>query len=124
MTRRDEVVSAAERLDDPGRAVIGTDLQGTVVFWNAGAEALYGWGRDDALGRDIVGVTPSELSRREAEEIMAALRRGIPWSGRFIVRDRDGRRFLAEVTDHPVRDARGDLVGIVGVSHRVEYTSA
>jgi PAS domain S-box-containing protein len=116
-----EVEGRARAPDEPGKAVIATDPQGRIVFWDEDAEALYGWTRDEVLGKDVLEVTPSELSRAEAAAIMTALRAGESWSGRFIVRDKQGRRFLAQVTDTPVHDAAGGLIGIVGLSHRIEY---
>ncbi|GAB3026228.1 hypothetical protein GCM10011376_12670 [Nocardioides flavus (ex Wang et al. 2016)] len=107
--------SADELLDAIGHAVIATDAQGTVVFWNDAAEEMYGWSAAEAVGRDITEVTVPELSRRAAAEIMAALREGRPWSGGFAVRRRSGEVLHALVTDSGVyRD--GELVGIVGAS--------
>jgi PAS domain S-box-containing protein len=116
-----EVERVARALEEPGTAVIATDPAGRILFWSDGACALYGWSRDEVLGRDVVEVTPSELSQAEAAGIMRTLREGAIWSGRFIVRDKQGRRFLAEVKDVPIRDDRGDLIGMVGTSRRSQY---
>ena len=47
---------------------------------------------------------------------MAHLQRGETWSGEFLVQSRQGRVFPAHVTDSPVLDERGQLIGIVGIS--------
>ncbi|MEW1953060.1 PAS domain S-box protein [Terrabacter sp. NPDC080008] len=107
--------SADELLHSLGHAVIATDTQGTVLFWNGAAEQLYGWPSAEAVGRDITEVTVPELSRQAAEEIMTALREGRSWSGGFPVSNRSGQVLHALVTDSGVyRD--GQLIGIVGVS--------
>ena len=107
--------SADEILRALGNAVIATDTQGTVLFWNDAAEQLYGWPAAEAVGRDITEVTVPELSQHAAAEIMNALREGRPWSGGFPVRRRGGEVLHALVTDSGVyRD--GELIGIVGVS--------
>ena len=80
---------------------------------------LYGWSRPEAIGRNIVDLTPGELSRGEAEEIMRLLRSGHSWAGNFVVRGRIGEPFTANVVDFPVRDTSGELLGIIGVSHRL-----
>jgi PAS domain-containing protein len=51
-----------------------------------------------------------------AEEIMSELRAGRSWSGEFVVRRKDGSTFPVMVTDTPVHDEQGTLVGIIGVS--------
>ncbi|HEY0645547.1 MAG TPA: PAS domain-containing protein [Nocardioides sp.] len=107
--------SAEELLHALGHAVIATDTQGTVVFWNHAAEQLYGWPAADAVGRDITEVTVPEVSQHAAAEIMAALREGRSWSGGFPVLRRGGDLLHALVTDSGVyRD--GELIGIVGAS--------
>jgi PAS domain S-box-containing protein len=116
-----DVERVALAMEGSGKAVIATDPEGRIVFWNDEARSLYGWSADEVLGRDVVQVTPSELSQRDAARIMTALRQGESWSGRFIVRDKEGHRFLAEVADVPVHDASGALTGVVGISQRVEY---
>lgn len=104
-----------EILDAQGQAVIVTDVTGAVVFWNAAAEDLYGWTAAEARGRPIQELTVPDLSRETADDIMAALRDGVPWSGGFPVRHKDGSIFPALVTDTGIyRD--GTLVGVVGVS--------
>ena len=103
-------------LDAVGQAVIATDVEGRITYWNRCAEAMYGWSASEAIGRNVLDVTPTDASLAQAEEIMARLRRGECWSGEFIVRRRDGSAFPALVTDTPVFDESGELCGIVGVS--------
>jgi PAS domain S-box-containing protein len=98
-----------------GQALIVTDLEGIVVQWNRAAEELYGWTADEALGNQISDLCVPEVAQQTAADVMAALRDGVPWSGSFPVRRRDGSMFTALVTDSGVyRD--GELVGIVGLS--------
>ena len=108
-------ISAAEQLAAVGQAVVTTDPDGVIVYWNAAAERLYGWTADEAVGRNVAEVTVPEMAQEVGAEIMAALRDGVPWSGGFPVRRKDGSIFPALVTDAGIyRD--GTLVGIVGVS--------
>ena len=106
----------AHLLDAVGQAVIATDLPGAVLYWNHAAEELYGWTAHEALGRNIMELTPSEASREQAAEIMERLRAGESWSGEFPLQRRDGSTFLALVTDTPIHADNGELFGIVGVS--------
>src|SRR4051794_1735059 len=103
-------------LAELGVAVIGTDLCGTVQLWNAAAERLYGWTREQALGRSITALTVGPEDARVAERIMASVRARGSWEGEFWVRRHDGRRFLAYVRDVAVDDNHGRPLGLVGVS--------
>ncbi|HEX7314823.1 MAG TPA: PAS domain S-box protein [Pyrinomonadaceae bacterium] len=106
----------AHLLDTVEQAVIATDTEGRITYWNRFAERLYGWPADEALGRNIIEVTPAETSGAQALEIMSRLASGETWSGEFNVRRRDGTSFPAMVTDTPIQDETGRLVGMVGVS--------
>src|ERR671910_1049948 len=103
-------------LDAIGQAIIATDLQGKIIYWNRAAKELYGWSPEEVMGRPIVEVTPSEELLERAEEIMSELRAGRSWSGEFAVRRKDGSTFPAMITDSPIYDERGTLVGILGVT--------
>ncbi len=109
----------AHLLDVVGQAVIATDLDSKIIFWNRFAEQLYGWRADEALGRAIVDVIVPAVSQAEAASIMAALQEGARWSGEFTVQRRDGTLFPALVTNAPIHDGDGKLVGIVGISHDI-----
>jgi PAS domain S-box-containing protein len=50
----------ARLLDAVGQAIIATDPQGRIVYWNRAAQELYGWSKVEVMGRPIVAVTPSE----------------------------------------------------------------
>src|ERR687897_528859 len=106
----------ARLLDAVGQAIIATDPQGTIIYWNRAAEELYGWSKEEVMGRPIVAVTPSQEMLERAEEIMSELRAGRSWSGEFVVQRKDGSSFPAMVTDTPVHDEQGNLAGIIGVS--------
>jgi len=106
----------AQLLDAVGQAVVATDLGGSITYWNRAAEDLYGWTAEEVLGRNVIEVTPAHASQQQAEEIMARLRAGERWSGEFMVQRKDGRTFLAAVTDVPLYDDAGELAGIIGVS--------
>lgn len=110
------ICATAQTFDIPGQAVIGTTVNGSIVYWNDSAAAMYGWSRGEVMGRDVLSVTPSDITREAATQIMNELVAGRTWTGKFRVRDRDGHEMLALVRDVPVRDDAGTIVGIVGIS--------
>jgi PAS domain S-box-containing protein len=112
----EQVLFQAHLLEQVQAAVIATDMSGTIIHWNEHAERLYGWTREEALGRNIAELTVHPADVELAEEIMEEVRAGKTWEGQFVVRRKDGSTFPAHVTDSLVRDAQGRAVGIVGVS--------
>ena len=92
-------------------------MSGSIIFWNRFAENLFGWPAATVLGSHI------ERDRSRDQEPVRARRAispsigsGKSWSGEFSVRRRDGSTILAQVTNSPVRDGDGKLIGIVSVA--------
>jgi PAS domain S-box-containing protein len=107
----------AHLLDTVEQAVIATDLDGKITYWNRFAERLYGWSSAEAVGRNISAVTAPQTTLEQASEIMANLQAGKSWSGEFLVQRKDGTTFPAMVSDSPIYDDQGRMVGIVGISY-------
>ncbi|MEQ9407570.1 MAG: PAS domain S-box protein [Fuerstiella sp.] len=107
----------AHLLDTVGQAAIVTHLDGEIIYWNRFAETLYGWSRDEVLGRKIsdIGVAAAAAAA-QAVQIMEQLRTGKNWSGEFEALRRDGTSFDAFVTDTPLLDEHGAVSAIVSIS--------
>lgn len=116
----DLVCERAHSLAMPGLAVIGTDNDGMIVCWDSEATRLYGWLESEVLGRSVNQITVAQSSQDEADEVMEGLRRGECWSGTFLVKRKNGERFIANVQNEPVINEEGMLVGFVGVSSAAE----
>lgn len=105
---------------DPAISVIATNTAGRVAYWGGAAPALYGWTAAEAVGRDIMDLTPALQSRAMASDIMRVLQSGAAWQGEITLRGRDGIPFLAFVADFPVGALiKGDGL-IVGASVAAE----
>ena len=114
--RRDRLLLHERMLNEVGQAVIATDPQGDITFWNRAAERVYGWSEEEALGRNVLDLTVPEEAQVEAHDIMTTLSHGSSWSGEFEARRKDGSTFPVLVTDTPVFDDEGELAGVIGVT--------
>jgi PAS domain S-box-containing protein len=80
----------ADLLELASEAIFVRDPDGVLLYWNAGAEALYGWRREEVLGRKIHDILhtvfPIELA--EVQRILAETGK---WNGNLIQSTRDGR---------------------------------
>ncbi|MBW3629801.1 MAG: PAS domain S-box protein [Gemmatimonadetes bacterium] len=116
----DAIKNHALLFDTPTQAVIATTASGSIAYWNHRAQEVYGWRAEEVLGKNVVEVTPAVHAQDDAAAIMERLRAGLSWSGEFQVRHRDGSELKVFVQDFPVRNAQGELVGIIGVSKPAE----
>jgi two-component system CheB/CheR fusion protein len=100
-------------------AIIGKTLDGTVTSWNAGAERLYGYTAEEAVGRSISFIAPPDRLG-ELMPIFESLRRGevvLPFE---TVRVRkDGRRLDILLTVSPVLDSAGQVVEASAIAHDI-----
>src|SRR4030095_1724926 len=86
---QEEIQFQSRLLDSVEQAVIATDLEGKVVFWNSFAESLYGWAASEAMGSSVIDLIPSAASKQQAEEIFSLLKEGQSWVGEMLVKKRD-----------------------------------
>jgi len=92
-------------------AIIGKTLDGTIISWNAGAEALFGYSAAEALGRSMLMLFPPDRVAEEAD-ILARIARGERVAHLETQRIcKDGRRIEVSITSSPLRDATGRIVG-------------
>ncbi len=112
-------VDAVAVIDELPRAIIVTTADSRIVLWNRQAELLYGWKRDEVIGRLISDVLVSLPDRDRATDILDTVRSGEIWSGDFTVLHRNGEPMRVWVTDRPIRDSSGATVAIVGASEDV-----
>ena len=106
-------------------AIIGTDVDGTIVSWNKGAEKMCGYKAEEILGRSVsVFVPPERLG--EHSENLKRLRRGEHIRRFETTRIRkDGHPIDVSITISPVRGRGGVVVGASVVARDItEYKEA
>src|ERR671912_1181711 len=114
----------AKLLEAAGQSIIATDLEGKVLYWNRGAEELYGWSSEEALGRRLRDLTLSEELLDQAEVVASHLRAGRTWSGETLLRRKDGSYVSVLGTATPSFDDRGNPAGMIGVSTDISERKA
>lgn len=88
-------------------AILSKDLSGRILSWNRGAERLYGYSAEEAVGQSITLIVPEEL-RDEVTRFLTAVGRGERVDRHDTRRRRkDGRLVEVSLTISPVRDAQG-----------------
>ena len=86
-----------------------------ILSWNRGAEVLYGWARNEAIGRVSHELLRTEFPR-PLEEIEAELRQSGSWEGELVQRTRDCRRVAVSSRWAVKRDNDGVLVAFLEIN--------
>jgi PAS domain S-box-containing protein len=114
--RRAHLAAIVDSSDD---AILSKDLNGIITSWNPGAERLYGYTAEEAIGEPVSMLVPADHAG-ESTEIMDRVRRGERVDHYETVRrKKDGRRVHISLTVSPVRDARGRLTGFSAVARDI-----
>jgi PAS domain S-box-containing protein len=110
------LAAIVESSDD---AIIGKTLEGTITSWNRGAERLYGYLAEEAVGQPISLIIPPERPS-ELPAIMERLRRGERIDHYETIRVRkDGTRLDVSVSISPIRDASDSIVGAASIGRGI-----
>jgi hypothetical protein len=98
-------------VDSSDEAIISKSLDGTIRSWNRGAERVFGYREEDAIGKPISMLIPLDL-RQEEDRILAELTNGRAIEHFETVRlHRNGSRIEVSITVSPIWDAEGKVVG-------------
>lgn len=102
----------AELLDLTHDTVLVRDREDIITYWNRGAEELYGWSREEAIGKRshelLQTVLPEPLAAIQAELIRSGR-----WEGILVHRKRDGAKATVSSRWSLLRNERGQPVSIL-----------
>jgi PAS domain S-box-containing protein len=101
-------------------AIIATDKDGVVTFWNPGATRIFGFTAEEAEGQSIDLIIPENLRARHWDGYRRVMASGHSRYGEgdllaVPAMTRDGRRISIEFTIAMLRDADGKLAGTVAI---------
>ena len=103
-----QLASIVESSDD---AIVSKDLDGIITTWNRGAERLFGYSAEEAVGQPILLLIPPDRVDEEPG-ILARIRDGERIDHYETVRRRkDGSMIDISLTVSPMRDSKGRIVG-------------
>ncbi|MBI2187775.1 MAG: PAS domain S-box protein [Acidobacteria bacterium] len=113
---RARLAAIVESSDD---AIVSKTLDGIITSWNRGAERMFGYAASEAIGQRISLIIPEDRVAEE-DDVLARLRRGERVDHFETVRvAKDGRRLSISLTVSPLRDSRGNIIGVSKVARDV-----
>ena len=100
-------------------AILSKTIDGVITHWNTGAERLYGYTADEAIGQPVSLIMPPELPD-ELSKVLTQIRQGEHVDHYETVRMRkDGRRIEVSITVSPVQDRAGRIVGASSIARDI-----
>ena len=92
-------------------AILSKDINGVITSWNSGAQRLFGYTSQEAVGKPVTMLIPADRHDEEPR-ILERIRRGERIDHYETVRQRkDGSFVDISLTVSPIRDLRGNIIG-------------
>lgn len=97
-------------------AVKGVNIDGTIVSWNRGAEKLFGYSKEEAVGQNIAILCPPEYHDEMLRNLSIVLQGGKVLPMDTVRLAKDGRRVDISLSISPIRNLEGTIVGASAVA--------
>lgn len=99
-------------------AIIGKDLHGRVVSWNAGAERMFGYTAAEAIGREMDFIVPPNRMREETR-MLERVRAGHSDHFETVRLRKDGKALHVSLSVSPIKDSDAQIVGVSSISRDI-----
>jgi two-component system, NtrC family, sensor kinase len=110
--RQQQLAERARLLDLSSDAILVRDWDGGILYWNHGAEKIYGWKREEAMGKNIHALLHTRFPK-SLQELSAELSQTGEWTGELEHITRDGRQITVLCRKVLDRDAQGNIVAVL-----------
>lgn len=115
----DPTLRLAAIVESSDDAIVSKDLNGIITSWNKGAEDLFGYTAEEAIGQSITILIPTERLSEE-DMVLGRIRRGERVEHFDTVRRRkDGSPVPISLSVSPIRDAAGTIVGASKIARNI-----
>jgi PAS domain S-box-containing protein len=114
-----DLLHLAAIVRDSDDAILGETLDGIITSWNVGAERIYGYTAEEAIGRTVAMLVPPDRED-ELPDILEKLTRGEGINHYDTLRvTKDGRLVNVSLTISPLHDASGAITGASSIGREV-----
>jgi diguanylate cyclase (GGDEF)-like protein/PAS domain S-box-containing protein len=100
-------------------AVVVTDAQGIITDWNKGSENLYGYSRNEVIGKPVSILHVPEDVQHITTKVLAAVEKHGKWSGEVRMLHKDGHIGWIESMCVPILDDSNKMVGALGINRDI-----
>ncbi len=110
----EQIAEQAALLDKTRDAILVRDLSGKILFWNKGAERMYGWTRQEVMGKDKCELL--HANRKKFEEATELTIRHGEWNGEVHLLAKGRREITIEARWTLIRDSEGHPKSVLAIN--------
>lgn len=105
----------ANILNNVRDCVIVYDLQGRIIYWNKGAEAIYGYLEEEIIGKNIKTLYLNMDEDQFTSDLREIIESG-EYSGEWEGKRKDGSKVYVDIRETVMHDVNDEIIGVIGVS--------
>jgi PAS domain S-box-containing protein len=103
-------------------SIIVTNLEGNIIDWNPASERMFGYKKEEIVGKPVFLLTSDKLGEQLQQEAQTIFRDGDVWKGEYWFTRSDAHTGIANHVFAVLKDEKGRPYGTVGLSRDVTET--
>lgn len=115
----EEIRQLFTQINQASEAIFVSDEDLVITAWNRGAEMLYGYSREEAIGKRSVDLLQTQLSEEQVKLALLEIKTKGFWSAELKRMHKDGTLLDVHASHSVIRDETGTVTGYVAVSHDI-----
>ncbi|MGE5497268.1 MAG: PAS domain S-box protein [Syntrophothermus sp.] len=109
-------------LENIPEAVISFDKEKKIIFWNKGAEKIYGWTHDEVIGRNLADLLSSEASEEIRNKRLSEVDKKGEIKVETVHYTKENKRIIVQSHVITLRNIKGDIAGYTSVNSDITQT--
>jgi len=115
----DELIKLKLGLERSGDAIFITDGNGTITYINPSFENIYGYTKDEAIGKTPRIIKSGLIPENQYKQFWNTLLAKRIVSGEIINKRKDGTLVVVEGSNNPIIDGSGKITGFLAIHHDI-----
>ena len=96
-------------------AIIGLDAERNIVSWNQGAFLMFGWSKEEVIGKPAFIIVPEEVIKEAGEMLEEAEKKGLVKNRETLMKTKAGQVLDVLVTISELKDSTGQIFGFLSI---------
>lgn len=121
---RMELSFLSKQINEASDAIYMIDADHRIKTWNKGAQLIYGYTREEALGQRSIELLQTEMDAQQIADVLDFVNQNDYWSGEVKRKRKNGETVLVHSSTTTTRNEKGEITGFVAVSRDIGHQKA
>jgi PAS domain S-box-containing protein len=107
--KQEQIRKLSHAVEQSPNAIVIANSDRKIEYLNSKFTNVTGYKHIEIIGKDMLLLTPLDLSRDEFTEMWNLVLQGNQWTGEFINKRKNGEKFSESISISPIKDDGGDV---------------